>query len=187
MDQNSAIGRFLTLIAFATGAGANYLVLTVTSSRSSCTTRKKRHSRFAPPLFIYIPPVNDPASTDLPQKLPAENTPQSTPAPKYSPAQNTPSVPVTGPAQGDSVPKSLNGSSPPAYGPSSIAPPVPSDDAAPTGLPQGGSVQNPPTGSLAGPPSRRSCTSGSLTVGLPITRASQRSNKNRPAKRRAGP
>ena len=108
-----------------------------------------------PPSFSSIPPVNDPASTDLPQKLPAENTPpQGTPAPNYSPAQNAPSVPVTGPAQADAVPKSLNGSPPPAYGPSSVAPPIPSDGAAPTGLPQGGSVNNPPTGSLPETPSQ---------------------------------
>ena len=79
-----------------------------------------------PPSFSSIPPVNDPASTDLPPKLPAENTPpQGTPASNYSPAQNAPSVPVTGPAHADAIPKSLNGSPPPAYGPSSVAPPVP--------------------------------------------------------------
>ena len=108
-----------------------------------------------PPSFSSIPFVNDPASADLPQKLPAENTPpHGTPAPNYSPAQNTPSVPVPGPAQVDAVPSSLNGSPPPAYGPSSVAPPVPSDGAAPTGLPQGGSVKNPPTGSLPETPSQ---------------------------------
>ena len=108
-----------------------------------------------PPSFSSIPPVNDPASTDLPQKLPAENTPPlGTPAPNYSPAQNAPSVPVTGSAQADAVPKSPNGSPPPAYGPSSVASPVPSDGAAPTGLPQGGSTKNRPTGSLPETPSQ---------------------------------